>query len=325
MFKFMKKFLVTGFSGFVSRHFVDYLEKLHINAIVLGVDSMDAEIKQNKYGSVGVLFKKVDLLDMEEVKKMINEFRPDYILHLASCSSVAFSWQNPVLSFQNNTNIFLNLVESVRECCSAARILSVGSSEEYGNIPLLKEPLSEDHQLNPSNPYAVARVSQELISKVYVDGFKLNIIMTRSFNHLGPGQKDVFVISSFARQLCQIKLNQQNRIIEVGDISIIRDFIDVRDVVDAYYKLLIHGKVGGIYNVCSGRGIAIKDVIKIMCEILDVDVEIKIKNELVRPTDNKVIIGSNQKLMTEIGWSQKFTIRESLNDVISFWMHKLSK
>jgi GDP-4-dehydro-6-deoxy-D-mannose reductase len=201
----------------------------------------------------------------------------------------------------------------------------VGSSEEYGDVPSLKEPFFEDRPLNPSNPYAVARVSQELISKVYIDGFKLNIIMTRSFNHLGTGQRDIFVISSFAKQLCQIKLNLRDKIVETGDINIVRDFIDVRDVVDAYYRLLMHGRVGEVYNVCSGRGIAIKDVIKTMCEILDIDVEIRTKDELVRPTDNRVIIGSNEKLKKEMGWSQKFTMRESLSDVITFWMNKLGE
>ncbi|OGH88660.1 MAG: hypothetical protein A3J93_01020 [Candidatus Magasanikbacteria bacterium RIFOXYC2_FULL_42_28] len=321
----MNKFLITGFSGFVSRHFVDYLEDAKISSVVLGLDSNDTKIEQNKYKTVSILSKKIDLLNREGVEKVIAEFKPDYILHLASCSSVAFSWENPVLSFQNNTNIFLNLVEAVRSSCSTARILSVGSSEEYGNIPLLKDPMTEDQPLNPSNPYAVARVSQEFISKVYADGFKLNIIMTRSFNHLGPGQKEIFVISSFAKQLCQIKLNQQAKIIEVGDISIVRDFIDVRDVVDAYYKLLTRGKVGDIYNVCSGQGIAIKDIIKIMCEIFDIKVEIKIKNELIRPADNKVIIGSNAKLRKEIGWSPKFTIQQSLRDVVSYWQNKLSE
>lgn len=117
------------------------------------------------------------------------------------------------------------------------RILSIGSSEEYGNVQAKDMPLREDHALNPISPYAVARVSQEMLSKIYVDGYGMDIIMTRSFNHIGPGQKDLFVISSFAKQLVQLSGNKDDSKLVTGDISIVRDFVDVRDVVGAYYLL----------------------------------------------------------------------------------------
>jgi len=321
----MNKFLITGFSGFVSKHFVAYLEKNKIPAAVLGVDYSDTEIEKDNYKYVGMNFKKLNLFEKESLESVINEFQPDYILHLASFSSVASSWQDPVFSFQNNTNIFLNLVDAVRSQKINTRVLSVGSSEEYGDISPDDVPLKEDHQLYPVSPYAVARVSQELISKVYASGFKLNIIMTRSFNHVGPGQKDMFVISSFAKQLCQIKLNGGKGNIVAGDVSIIRDFLDVRDVVDAYYKLLVNGKVGEVYNVCSGIGITLREAIKIMCEILDIDVEIRVDKKLIRPADNNIIIGSNEKIKNELKWKPEHTIRESLTDVINYWMKELTK
>lgn len=321
----MKKYLITGFSGFVSNYFIEFLEKNEISSEVLGIDVFEPELKLNNYTYISVRFKQVSMLDSGLVEEIIADFKPDFIVHLASYSSVAFSWENPVMSFQNNTNIFLNLIEAVRKKNIKTRVLSIGSSEEYGNVLQSDIPLTENHSVNPINPYAVARVSQELISNVYVEGYGLDIIMTRSFNHLGAGQRDVFVISSFAKQLCQIKLNGGKGIIETGDITIIRDFIDVRDVVSAYHKLLMNGESGQIYNVCSGSGISLKEVLEIMCDILDIEVEIHINKNRIRPKDNKVIIGSNDRLRKTIDWEIKHHIYDSINNIIDFWLEKIKQ
>ena len=321
----MKKFLITGFSGFVSKYFVDYLEGNHIESEVLGIDLFESNIKKEKYKYVKIFFKQIDIFEKDNVEKVICDFKPDYLLHLASFSSVAFSWKNPVESFQNNTNIFLNIAEAIRQNNLSTRILSIGSSEEYGNLGQEYIPLKEDYPTRPINPYAVARLSQEMISKVFVSGFNMNIIMTRSFNHIGPRQNKVFVISSFARQLCQIKLDGGKGVIETGDVSIIRDFLDVRDVVDAYFKLLIYGEVGEVYNVCSGKGITLEDIIRKMANILEIEVEIRVNKKLIRPADNKIIIGSPEKLKQKINWELKYSIDNSLKDIINYWMQYLKE
>ena len=153
----------------------------------------------------------------------------------------------------------------------------------------------------------------------------MNIIMTRSFNHIGPGQNQIFVVSSFARQLCQIKLNGGKGVIETGDITIIRDFLDVRDVVDAYYKLLVHGKAGEVYNVCSGHGITLKEIIMIMVDILEIEVEIHVNKNLIRPADNRIIVGSPEKIKKMIDWELKYSIYDSLKDMIKYWMKNLEE
>ncbi len=213
------------------------------------------------------------MLNTGELEDCIYNFHPEYLLHLASYSSVGFSWKNPALSFRNNVDIFLNLLEIIRKLVPSCRILSVGSSEEYGNVTDEMIPLKEDYSLTPVSPYAVARVAQENLSKVYCTGFGLDIVMTRSFNHIGPGQRDIFVISSFAKQLVEHKKKNNNNIeLITGNIQIIRDFLDVRDVVAAYYKLLESGKRGEVYNVCSGIGISLKEIIDIMCKNMDLKV-----------------------------------------------------
>lgn len=316
----MDRYLITGFSGFVSRHFLEYLERLKRPVSILGVDINDPDFRLDRWSHVQCGFEKMDLLDREGIEKRILQFQPNYILHLASYSSVAFSWANPVKSFQNNTNIFLNVLEAVHSINSEIRILSIGSSEEYGDLEGGNAIFREEDALHPISPYAVARVSQEMLSKVYAKGYGLDIVMTRSFNHIGPGQKETFVIASFAKRLAEMKKGgvSSPKLI-TGDISLIRDFVDVRDVVRAYDGLLKKGRKGEIYNICTGTAYSLKELIQQMASILDMEVLTETDKRLIRPTDNKVIIGSNEKIKRDIGWAPGIPLRRSLEDVIRFW------
>jgi len=315
----MEKYLVTGFSGFVAKHFLDFLDEQNVAAHVLGVDMNQPEFNIQKHQHVRCSFEQTNLLNKDQVDNIIYQFQPDYILHLASFSSVAFSWKNPVASFSNNTNIFLNLLEQVRGLNLDCRILSIGSSEEYGNVKEADMPLHEDHTLNPISPYAVARVSQEMLSKIYVEGYRMDIVMTRSFNHIGPGQKDLFVISSFAKQLVDLSRRGADKELITGDTSIIRDFVDVRDVVRAYCLLFKKGKKGEVYNICSGKGTSLKELIEKMAAILNIEITPRVNESLIRPNDNRIIIGSNEKIKKDTGWHTEISLEKSLKDIISYW------
>lgn len=313
-----KKVLITGFSGFVSHHFCEYLYHQKINCEVLGVDVVFPKFNYEVYKSVlNISFNQIDLLNLDSLRVMLLKFHPDYILHLASFSSVAYSWKNPVKSFENNTNIFLNIATVVAEICPDCRILSIGSSEEYGNVEQDELPIQERQPLRPNSPYAVARVSQEMLSKIYSDSYHLNIILTRSFNHIGPWQDTRFVVPSFISQIKAIRDKRLlDGVIETGDISIVRDFVDVRDVVRAYYLLLTKGKCGEIYNICSGTGLMLKSVIEIISKQLGVRVQTKVNPEYVRHKDNKIMIGSNFKIYNEIGWKPEIDIHKTIKDMI---------
>lgn len=315
----MEKYLITGFSGFVAKHFLDFLDEQEVPAYVLGVDIHKPEFNIYGFTHVRCSFELTDLLNKNEVDNIIYQFQPAYILHLASFSSVAFSWKNPVASFANNTNIFLNLLEKVRGMNLDCRILSIGSSEEYGNVQDADIPLREEHLLNPISPYAVARVSQEMLSKIYVDGYGMDIVMTRSFNHIGPGQRDLFVISSFAKQLVALSATEGIKELVTGDTSVIRDFVDVRDVVHAYFLLFKKGRKGEVYNICSGNGTTLLELIDKMAGILNLTISTRINPNLIRPNDNRVIIGSNEKIVKDTGWEIKKTLEESLRDIIRYW------
>jgi len=319
----MKKYLITGFSGFVSRHFIEHLEKIEADAEVLGLDMETPDFSENDFSNVHFTFENIDLLDDDRVENIIYRFQPDYILHLASFSSVGFSWKEPILSFRNNTNIFLNLLDVVRRLGLRCRILSVGSSEEYGNVTEDMLPLREEYELHPVSPYGVARSSQEQLSRVYVAGYGLDIVMTRSFNHIGLRQKNIFVIPSFARQIALMKKKGKNEgSLRTGDVSVVRDFLDVRDVVRAYSSLFENGESGQVYNICSGEGHSLKKIIDMMAGIVGIKVKPEVDQALLRPSDNRIIIGDNGKLKLSTGWQARFSLEQSLTDILEYWKNK---
>lgn len=314
----MKKILITGFAGFVARHFLDFLYNNKYSFHILGVDMNAPQFGIQKYNSVlDIKYTQVNMLDDLKIQHIISDFQPEYILHLASYSSVSHSWQHPNICFDNNMKIFLNLVEAVRKEGIYCKILSVGSSEEYGDVKQSEMPLVEDMITKPVNPYAVARTAQEMMSKVYVDGYGMDIVMTRSFNHIGPFQDERFVVPSFVKKIMEIKQKGMNKgKIECGDLSIVRDFVDVRDVVRAYYMLLRDGIPGEIYNVCSGKGVRLAHIVDVISHELCVEVECVINPEFVRPNDNHIVIGSYKKINDQFGWKPDISLEVTLRDMI---------
>jgi GDP-4-dehydro-6-deoxy-D-mannose reductase len=310
------KYLITGISGFVGQHLTDHL--LAQGHEVAGVDLHPMVVVGE--GGKKVSFYQASLMDLDALRGLLDVTAPQRIIHLASASSVALSWERPVECFSNNTNIFLNLIEAVRLSGVKCRILSVGSSEEYGPVTDRAVPLDESCPLNPMNPYAVARVAQEQLSRVFVSGYGLNIICTRSFNHVGPGQSDRFVVSSFVRQAFEVYRGQRESVL-CGDLNIVRDFIDVRDVVRAYEHILDHGVSGDIYNVCSGRGSSLSDILQSICDKVHIGPQWKVLKDLIRPIDNPVIIGNGEKLRKS-GFRVSYDLDRSLDDMVQWWRER---
>jgi GDP-4-dehydro-6-deoxy-D-mannose reductase len=315
----MRKFLITGVSGFVGRHFLECLEEEGVATEVLGLSRNQPRSPLPSFRYLRSTFVQLDMLDKERLYDAIYQFQPSHILHLASYSSVGFSWQKPVESFRNNTNVLLNLLEQVRELELPCRILSVGSSEQYGNVAVSDLPLREDMPLQPVSPYGVARVAQEQLSSVYVRGYGLDIVMTRSFNHIGTHQREAFVIPSLAKQLTDIRRGIAPSRLSTGNRAIVRDFVDVRDVVRAYMRLLMEGTAGEVYNVCTGVGTSIEEVIGTMQSILGTAATLTTDPKLVRPDDNSAIVGSHAKLKSAVGWQPRHSLQESLRSILAWW------
>lgn len=308
----MSKYLITGVMGFVGRYFVEYLNQYDSNANICGVDmapSCDMDIE----------YKSLNLMDSAQIDKVIKTIKPDYIVHLAAMSSVAQSWNEPANCFTNNMSAFLNIADSVRNNNLGARILSVGSSEEYG---IYDEPIKETFILHPKSPYSVARLSQEYMSKLYVDRFGMDIVMTRSFNHIGSRQSTRFVIPSFVEQLVNIASGKIENQMMVGNIDVIRDFTDVRDVVDAYYRIIKNAPNRSVYNVCSGEGVKLRDIIDTTANNLGIKPNICVDPSRVRANEIPSVIGDNTKLKQELGWNRKYSLNQTIADMINHMQSK---
>jgi GDP-4-dehydro-6-deoxy-D-mannose reductase len=323
----MKSIFITGISGFVGGHFTQFLLNNTTDYIIHGVSRSKPtwDFIQNRNQVLrSITFHQCDLLDSAKIHALIGDIQPDYILHLASFSSVAQSWREPLASFLNNTNAFLNIVESVRLHKLNTKILSVGSSEEYGIVKESDLPLTEKKYLAPANPYAVARVSEEYLAQIYGKGYNLNICYTRSFNHIGPGQSEQFVVSSIAKQFAGIAIKYEKPIIKIGAGSIIRDFVDIEDVIQAYNAILENGVTGEVYNVCSSKGHSIHDIVNILSDLSEIPITIEQNADLLRPIDNPILIGSYKKLHNDTGWKPSCTIEKSLKKIYNYWCNKLS-
>lgn len=301
------KYLITGCAGFVGRYLVDAIRHVEPAAAIVAVDRVAQP--------PGV---QLDLLDLDAVGQLLAREQPDRLVHLASFSSVGLSWHEPVTSFTNNTNIFLNVLECVRRSSPRTRVLSIGSSEQYGQVRPADLPLRETTPQRPLSPYAVARVAQEHLGDVYMRGYGVDVVATRSFNHVGAGQSPQFVVSALGKQFAELAKGRRDRI-RVGTTSVIRDFLDVRDVVTAYVALLERGSAGEVYNICSGRGHSIADVIRMFAAVARVEPVLETDPALVRPVENAVVIGDHSKITTAIGWRPTIAFEDALRSVYEYW------
>ncbi len=307
--------LVTGVSGFVGGHLVDFLATQEPALEVFGIARGSGEALRGR--AVTVL--SADLVDATATDAVIEEVRPDRIVHLAGQSSVHRSWEDPAGTLRANVHGLLSILEALRRRSLTPRILVVGSAEEYGAVQIEKLPAGEKTPLQPSSPYAVSKVAQAFLARQYFLSHGIPVICTRTFHHTGPGRGEVFAESSFARQIAEIEAGRQAPTLSVGNLDAVRDFTDVRDVVRAYWLLLEKGRAGETYNVCSGRGIAIGDVLQELLDVSGRAIEVRRDPDRMRPSDIPAIIGDPRKLGKATGWTPEIPLRQTLADLLDHW------
>ncbi|HWX25400.1 MAG TPA: GDP-mannose 4,6-dehydratase, partial [Vicinamibacteria bacterium] len=236
------KVLITGITGFVGGHLVDFLRLEHPEVEMLGLVRARKVLPELP----GVSLVEGDLEDAASVERALTRIRPDRIVHLAGQSSAHQSWLDPEGTLRLNVHGLLHLLEAVRRHSLSPRVLVVGSAEEYGLLDEKDLPLREEAPLRPHSPYAVSKVAQGYLALHYTLSFGIETIRTRSFPHTGPGRGDAFAESSFARQIVEIETGRRLPVLEVGNLNAVRDFSDVRDVVRAYWALLDRGEPGEV-------------------------------------------------------------------------------
>lgn len=297
--------LVTGSEGFVGRYLREELE-------AHGYEVTGLDLQAGTHTICG------NLLDADETAEIVGRVSPDVIIHLAGQADVGRSWKIPQKTMEINVNGAVNLMEAVRRHCPQARMVLVGSSDEYGNLGEAGRMVSEDMPVVPQTPYAVSKVAQENMAHVYVQAYNLHICMTRSFNHGGAGQKEGFMIPDFASGIVKIERGEAD-CLRVGNLEAQRDFTHVRDIVRAYRLIAEKGRTGEVYNVGSGKTYSAKEILDQMILMANCPVRVEQDPARMRPSDTPVICCDHAKLTRDTGWEPENSMDDILKDTIRYY------
>ena len=314
------RLLVTGIAGFVGGHLVEHLRAEQPQVQVLGMDSHPGSRVALPVETIAA-----DMEDAAAVAEALGRARPDGIVHLAAQSSPQRSWDDPAGTLRTNVLGLLNLLEGARAHGLAPRVLAVGSAEEYGLVDAGDLPLREDAPLRPLTPYAVSKVAQGYLGLQYALAGSVAVVRTRTFHHTGPRRGESFAESSFARQLAEIEAGRREPVIEVGNLDAVRDFTDVRDVVRAYWMLLERGRPGEVYNVCSGRGVRLCDLLQALIDLSSLRVEVRVDPARLRASDVPVLVGDASRIRAEVGWEPRIPLERSLRDLLEYWRQRVAQ
>lgn len=300
--------LVTGASGFVGGHLI---EKLRGAGEVVGWARTDPPA-----ALAGTRWQRVDLQDRDAVHAALRELQPRQIYHLAGASQVDRSWALPTEPLAVNVLATHHLLDGLRRSGHACRVLVTGSATVYA--PSLT-PIDESGPTAPDSPYAVSKLAQEMLCRRAAVEDDCDVIVTRSFNHIGPGQAPAFLASSVARQIALIERGEQEAVIRVGNLDPQRDITDVRDVVRAYVALMERGTSGETYNVASGTARPVRDIVNALVAGAREPVHIEVDPARVRPVDKAVLNGDAAKLRALTGWAPEIPFEQTITDLLNYW------
>ena len=308
----MKKGLIIGAAGFVGNYLI---EELNQNDIEVYATKLQHEKLDNPNARVFDL----DIMDKDAIAELLFKVRPDYIFHLAAQSSVGLAWKNPGLTVDVNIKGSLNVLDAVRELFYKPSVLLIGSGEEYGHIQPDETPIVESNLLRPGNIYAATKACQNMIGNIYSKAYDMQLIMVRAFNHIGPGQLPMFVVSDFCKQVAEIEKGLREPVLRVGNLAAKRDFTDVRDVVKAYVKLIQKGVPGETYNVGSGNAQEIRKILELIISLSDVDIKVEVDPNKIRPVDVPIIEADITKLNDLTGWTPQIKIEQTVKETLDYW------
>jgi GDP-4-dehydro-6-deoxy-D-mannose reductase len=314
--------LITGIAGFAGSHLAEFLVKRN-NLELFGLDVPRAKKGHLKGIARALKFFPCDICDFEAVSKVIRKIKPDLIFHLAAQAYVPDSWVHPGKSLTTNIIGTLNILESVRKHKLSSRIQIACSAEEYGRVFESELPVRETNPFRPLSPYAVGKLTQDMLGYQYSQSFDMHIVRTRAFNHFGPRMSEGYVASSFAKQIALIEKGRQDPVIRVGNLDAIRDFTDVRDIVRGYWLSLTKCPKGEAYNLCSGKGHKIKDILDTLLGFTKEEITIKKDTKLLRPSDITVLVGDYSKFFRQTKWRPNIPIAKTLRDILAYWRERV--
>lgn len=311
--------LITGITGMAGSHMADYLVRQG-GCEVHGTVRWRSNRKHIAHLEKSVHLHECELKDPHAVIRLLDGIRPQRIFHFASQSNVATSWNSPRDTLVNNITAELNLFEALKLLeATDVRVLVSGSSEEYGLVSPNELPVNENNPLRPLSPYAVSKVTQNTLAYQYFKSYGLHIIRTRSFNHTGPRQADVFVASNFARQIVDIERGKQEPVIYVGNLEAKRDFTDIRDVVKAYDLAIEFCDAGDVYNIGQDKAYSIQQLLDMLLGMSQLAIETKQDPARMRPSDVPVMLCDSSKFRAKSGWRPEIPFEKTLADLLDYW------
>ena len=303
--------LITGIGGFVGPYLARELRARTAWTLVgLG----HHPLPPGDYETVAA-----DLLDRARLARLIGEIAPTHVFHLAAQSHVPTSHDDGGATLHNNIAAQVNLLDACRVLAVPPRILIIGSGEEYGPARPEEMPLREEQPFRPTSPYAVSKVAQDLLGWQYFHSYGLPIVRVRPFNHLGPGQSDRFAMAAFARQVAEVEAGLRPPVVRVGNLDARRDFLDVRDVVHAYYLALTRGVLGEVYNIGGGVPIRIGDGLAQLLALATRPIAVEFDPARLRPSDVPVLVADTSRLRAATGWQPTIPFERSLRDTLNWW------
>jgi GDP-4-dehydro-6-deoxy-D-mannose reductase len=303
--------LVTGAAGFAGSHLVEHLSNEGLDVVAWHKPGGHTPASAN--GHV-IRSEAVDLLDREAVRQALERARPGSVYHCAGAAHVGKSWDNAESTFAVNVRGTHHLVEGLRDLTIKAPVLVPSSAMVYAASD---SAISEAHQISPSSPYALSKLAQELVGSGNPGG--PDVFIARAFNHFGPRQDPWFVASGFARRIADIEAGRWAPEIAVGNLESKRDLMDVRDTVRAYRLIVERGVAGRPYNVCTGRALAIHDLLHMMLARARVPIAVKTDPARYRPNDQPIVLGDPRRIQDELGWRAEIPVEQTIDDLLAFW------
>jgi GDP-4-dehydro-6-deoxy-D-mannose reductase len=315
--------LITGITGFAGSHLAEYILANHPEAEIFGLVRWRSRMDNIVPIRDKVRLIEADIKDQVSLRAALAASKPDRIFHLAAQSFVPTSWTCPAETFAINAIGEINLFEAVLALDLKPKIQIAGSSEEYGQVFSDEIPMKETNPLRPLSPYAVSKVAQDLLAFQYYKSYGLRTVRTRGFNHTGPRRGEVFVTSSFAKQIAEIEKKKRPPVISVGNLKAKRDFTDVRDMVRAYWLALERGVEGEVYNIGRGQAFAMKEVLDLLMSLSRSRMEVKVDPARLRPSDVPVLLADSSKFMGLTGWKPMIPFKQTILDLLNYWRERV--
>jgi GDP-4-dehydro-6-deoxy-D-mannose reductase len=304
----MKRVLITGIEGFVGTHLSCYLNELGYQ--VYGIHHAEPR------GKIAAELFCADICDFDRVKALLEQCRPEWIFHLAGVSSVAEAEKNPIPAYQVNTIGTLKLLLAVHQLMLPCRILLVSSADVYGRG---EKPHTENDPPNPLTVYARSKLLSEEMGRLYYQTWGMDIVIVRPFSHTGPGQAPRFIFPKVARHIAMVEKGKAEPLLWMGDLTVRRDYTDVRDIVRAYVLSMENCPSGETYNITSGNCIRLRDAVDTLLKLAKVPIEVRSGATEIRPYDIPYLSGSPERFVRQTNWQAEIPLEKTLADLLEYY------